>query len=115
MQFGETQIFPYDCKSVSADGADIELAENGLYLVQFKTDYELRCYGGSNAVLELDGSELPASEITMAEKNGNSAGLLLMQARAGATLKIKLDAYDKLSSAKFYVVITLFEVDSDES
>ena len=51
----------------------------------------------------------------MAEKNGNSAGLLLMQAQAGATLKIKLDAYDKLSSAKFYVVITLFEVDSDES
>lgn len=115
VQFGTTQLFPESVYSISADGANISLAESGVYLIKFKVDYSLNCYGGSAAVLELNGAELPASKATMAEKEGNSTGLYLLQAQEGSVLKIKLNDIEKLSSANFYVIITLFGINSESA
>ena len=114
VQFAATQLFPETPEDISADGSEIKLAEKGVYLINFKTDYTLSCYGGSTALLELNGEELPASEITMGERNGNSAGLYLVRAKADSTFKIKLKDYEKLASADFYVVITRYKIKSDE-
>ena len=92
----------------------VDCLKKGVYLINFKADYKLACYGGSSAVLELDGTELPASEMTMHEREGNSAGLYLVRAKAGSTLKIKLNDYDKLDSAVFYIVITRYKIKSEE-
>lgn len=115
VQFSATQLFPESPEDISADGAEINFAEKGVYLINFKADYKLACYGGSSAVLELDGTELPASEMTMHEREGsNSAGLYLVRAKADSTLKIKLNDYDKLDSAVFYIVITRYKIKSEE-
>lgn len=114
VQFAATQLFPEMPEDISADGAEIKLAEKGVYLINFKTDYALGCYGGATAVLELNGTELPVSEMTMKTKDGNSVGLYLVRANAGSTLKIKLNDYEKLNSATFYVVITRYKIKADE-
>ena len=110
INFDNSEIFPQDFNLITADGSDINLNKDGLYLINYKTNYKLECYGGTDAVLELNGGILFNSRSTMCDRNGNSCGLFLLQASQGSTLKIKLSAPEKLKSAEFYVVITHFKL-----